>query len=94
VNDNAAYDEAVTLAKIMVKQTGFASEEPAMAALCSALVLADAECARMRPVFEAACRIVDKARTCVDRPWMGCSMDHDTIESYLGDEIDGARGKQ
>jgi hypothetical protein len=45
---NTAYSEAVTLAKIMVKQLDSASPGDAMARLCSALVLADAELVRLR----------------------------------------------
>jgi len=52
-----------------------------------------AEVGRMRPVYEAACGFLDKARKCVDRPYMGCPISHDDVESWLGDAIDAARGK-
>jgi hypothetical protein len=93
VVSNIPYDEAVLLAKIMVKQTGLAAEEPAIAALCSALVLADAELQRLRPVLEAASGLLDKARKCVDRPYVGCPFNHDDVESWIGDAIDAARSK-
>ncbi len=36
---------------------------------------------------DAACGLFDRADKCSDRPWMGCPMDHSTIESALYDEV-------
>ena len=43
------------------------------------------------PVVRDAMSLYDRAETCVDRPWMGCAMDHSDISCALGEAIDALR---
>lgn len=43
------------------------------------------------PVVRAAMGLYDKAQNCVDRPWMGCPIDHGTVDSWLYESIDALR---
>jgi len=45
----------------------------------------------MVPVVRDAMSLYDRAQSCVDRPWMGCPIDHSTIDSAFWDSIDKLR---
>jgi hypothetical protein len=53
-----------------------------------------ARLAVVEPLVTAAARLVENARKCHDRPYMGCSMNHDTIENAIGDEVDAALAEE
>jgi hypothetical protein len=47
--------------------------------------------AAMGAVVEAAEGLHDKADKCVDRPWMGCAIDHGTVLSWLDEVVPNYR---
>lgn len=84
--------EAVKLAKLMIDR----GDDPPLygpntITLARAVLALSERCEGMAKVVDAACGLLDRAEKCHDRSYMGCAMDHGTIETWLYDEVTAYR---
>lgn len=76
-------DEIEKLARNVVVKYGRDADKPSVH-LSNAVLL-------LTPVARDALALYERAEKCHDRPWMGCAMDHSSIESALYDSAEAMR---